>query len=55
MSADKPAAAVTTIGVQVPADLAEKLREKAQASDRSLSAEVRRAIRAHLNVEQEAA
>lgn len=44
---------VTTIGVQLPADMADALREKAQAAERSLSAEVRIALRAHLDRERE--
>lgn len=41
-------AEVTMISAQVPVHLAEALRERAEAHERTLSAEVRLALRAHL-------
>jgi plasmid stability protein len=39
---------VVVLNVKAPADLVDALRERARRADRSMSAEIRRAIRAHL-------
>lgn len=48
-------ARVTTIGVQLPADLADAMKECAQKAERSLSAEVRIALREYLAAQEKAA
>ncbi len=44
-------AADVTVSAAVPADLASELRILAERNDRSLSAEVRRALRTHIATE----
>jgi hypothetical protein len=39
---------IETVGLQMPADIAEEIRTLAKANERSLSAEIRIAIKAHL-------
>lgn len=46
---------IETIGLQLPSELAEELRVRAKANERSVSAEVRLAIRAHLEAGERAA
>lgn len=47
MTASHPSA-VEHLSVKVPAVFAARLRENARANDRTLSSEIRRAIRTHL-------
>lgn len=43
------------VGAQVPVDITEALKKRAAAADRSLSAEVRSALRAYVATDEEKA